>query len=224
MSLKSVLDLAEEQLGITEYPENSNHVLYNTEYYGKDVMGSSYPWCVTFLWWVFNHAGESKAFFNSGKTASCSALKTLYQAEGLYYTDGNYIPGDIALLTFREDRTIQHCGLIKEKSDSNYYITIEGNTSPGYEGSQDNGGCVAKKKRSKWNIVGVCRPNYSTEIEKIPDYINHWAKNNIQWALDNKIANGYPDGDFRPNNTLTRAEGVTLIKNAVDYILEVLKK
>ena len=223
MSLQTLLDLAESQLGITEYPIGSNHVLYNTEYYGRDVIGDSYPWCVTFLWWLFNHAGEAKAFFNSGKTASCSILKSLYEAEGRYYTDGNYNPGDIALLTFRADKQIQHCGLITKKFDDYNYITIEGNTSPGLEGSQDNGGCVAKKKRHKRNIVGVCRPEYSSE-PKLPDYIGHWAQTNIEWALNNKIANGYPDGDFKPNSNMTRAEAITLAKNLSDYILEVIKK
>lgn len=223
MSIQAVIDLAESQLGITEYPAGSNHVLYNTEYYGKDVMGDMYPWCVVFLWWVFNHAGEAKAFFNSGKTASCSVLQSLYKAEGRYFTDGNYIPGDIALLSFRADKAIQHCGLITKKFDDYNYITIEGNTSPGMEGSQHNGGCVAKKKRHNYNIVGVCRPIYSEEPKKA-DYIDHWAQANIEWALENKIASGYPDGNFKPNANMTRAEAATLAKNTVDYILGVLKK
>lgn len=223
MPLQDVIKLAESQVGITEYPKNSNNVIYNTEYYGKEVNGSAYPWCVTFLWWVFNHARESKAFFNSGKTASCGILKTLYQAEGHYYTDEKYIPGDIALMSFNANKQIQHCGLIIDKKDNDHYITIEGNTSPGLEGSQNNGGCVAKKIRDRWTIVGVCRPEYSKEPPP-SDYINHWAENNIKWAIQNHIANGYPDGNFKPNENITRAETITLIKNAVDYILEELKK
>jgi hypothetical protein len=37
-----------------------------------------------------------------------------------------------------------HTGVIYDASDG---TTIEGNTSPGSEGSQYNGGCVAKRKR-----------------------------------------------------------------------------
>ncbi|MBO7697160.1 MAG: hypothetical protein J6Y28_04540 [Acholeplasmatales bacterium] len=44
--------------------------------------------------------------------------------------------------------------------------TIEGNTSPGIEGSQDNGGCVAYKYRGTANIVGFCRIIYSNETNE----------------------------------------------------------
>lgn len=226
MSLQSVIQLAESQLGNTEYPADSNHIFYNTEYYGQDVSGSAYKWCVVFLWWLFQHANESKAFFNSGKTASCTTLMNLYKAEGRFFTGGLYKIGDLPIFNFHGTNDPEHCGLITEVNTNGpiWYKTIEGNTTPGEEGSQDNGGCVAKKTRYPRNIIGVCRPNYSKEIEKIdPDYISHWAKDNIEWAIKNGIANGYPDGSFKPNAPLTRAEGVTLAKNTVDYILGQLK-
>lgn len=220
MSLKSVLELAESQLGGTEFPANSNHIFYNNEYYGKDVSGSAYKWCLVFLWWVFTHASERMAFFNGGKTASCTTFMNLYKMEGRFFTGGLYLPGDIAIMNFHHGTDPEHCGIITEVINTTpiAYKTIEGNTTPGEEGSQDNGGCVAKKTRYPYQIIGVCRPKYS-EDPKEPDYIGHWAEKTIKWALDNGIASGYPDGDFKPNAPLTRAEGVTLIKNAVDYIL-----
>lgn len=226
MSLQTVIQTAESQLSTSEYPKGSNHVLYNTEYYGSDVSGDAYKWCVTFLWWVFKHANESAAFFNNGKTASCTKLMQLYKEEGRFFTGGLYQIGDLPIFNFHGTNDPEHCGLITEANTNGpiWYKTIEGNTTPGEEGSQDNGGCVAKKTRYPRNIIGVCRPNYSKELEKVdPDYISHWAKDNIEWAMKNGIANGYPDGSFKPNAPLTRAEGVTLAKNTVDYILGQLK-
>lgn len=87
MSMQNVLEVALGEVGVTEFPKDSNQVKYNTEYYGYAASGPYYPWCVTFLWWVFRHADEAMAFFNSGKTASCSALMTLYKAEGKWITE-----------------------------------------------------------------------------------------------------------------------------------------
>ena len=47
-----VIDTARSQLGIKEKPANSNRVVYNRWYYGKNI--SAY-WCCTFVCWVFAH-------------------------------------------------------------------------------------------------------------------------------------------------------------------------
>lgn len=38
------------------------------------------------------------------------------------------------------------------------------------------------------------------------DYLDHWAKEEIQTALQAGWVSGYPDGSFRPEETITRAE------------------
>lgn len=43
------------------------------------------------------------------------------------------------------------------------------------------------------------------------DYSEHWAANAIDIAVNKGWVNGYPDNTFRPNNTLTRADFVTLL-------------
>ena len=45
-----VLKVAASQIGVKESPSGSNHVKYNTEYYGRDVRGSAYPWCCVWVW------------------------------------------------------------------------------------------------------------------------------------------------------------------------------
>ena len=48
-----LIAIALSQVGVTEWPADSNTVKYNTWYYGREVSGSAYPWCVVFLVWCF---------------------------------------------------------------------------------------------------------------------------------------------------------------------------
>ncbi|CCQ96470.1 Copper amine oxidase domain-containing protein (modular protein) [[Clostridium] ultunense Esp] len=46
------------------------------------------------------------------------------------------------------------------------------------------------------------------------DVNNHWARDTISWAVENKMAEGYADGTFRPNQPVTEAEFVALLVRA----------
>lgn len=49
------------------------------------------------------------------------------------------------------------------------------------------------------------------ETNKISDITGHWAEKEIREALDNGWIEGYPDGTFRPDQAMTRAEAVVLM-------------
>lgn len=55
-----VVKTALAQVGVKEKPRNSNNVKYNTWYYGRKVSGDKYPWCMTFVQWIFAHVKEIK--------------------------------------------------------------------------------------------------------------------------------------------------------------------
>ncbi|WP_232697947.1 S-layer homology domain-containing protein [Brevibacillus daliensis] len=38
------------------------------------------------------------------------------------------------------------------------------------------------------------------------DYANHWAANEIKWALEQKLMGTYPNGAFRPDETITQSQ------------------
>ena len=48
------------------------------------------------------------------------------------------------------------------------------------------------------------------------DVKNHWARPAIDQAYANGRIKGYPDGSFRPNNSITRAESVTIFNSLFD--------
>lgn len=46
----------------------------------------------------------------------------------------------------------------------------------------------------------------------LPD--NHWAASSINELVEQKVISGYPDGTFKPNNTLTKGEYLKLVMAA----------
>lgn len=47
---EDVLRIAVAEVSVKESPADSNKVKYNTAFYGREVSGSSYPWCMVFVW------------------------------------------------------------------------------------------------------------------------------------------------------------------------------
>ena len=205
MSAERVIEIARGELGYTESPAGSNCTKYGAAY-GWDGV----PWCCTFLWWCFRQAGESSAYFGGGKTASCGTLLRWYREHGQTVPVEEVQPGDIVILNFHGTQDTEHCGLVSWAGAVNL-TTIEGNTSPGLEGSQDNGGCVALKRRFPSQIVAVCRPTYSVDPPK-PDYAGHWAEAGIRWCIEHGLMHGYEDGSFQPDKPATRAELAAVLK------------
>lgn len=218
MSKADVIRVARGELGVTELPPGSNRVKY-WEDFNPSWQGQ--PWCVAFLYWVFHHAGEGSAFFAGAKTASCGTLYRWYKEQGLTVPKHDVQPGDIVILNFRGTAETQHCGLVVDVGDGNWIQTVEGNTSPGMEGSQDNGGCVASKIRTMAQIVGVCRPIYKEEPTMLPEndyYSTHWAVKDIDLAIERGLMKGYPDGTFKPDKPITRAELAVVLNRLYDII------
>ena len=216
MSVQAVIDVARAYLGYTEDPPGSNRTIFGAEY-GLD----GQPWCVMALWYFFQHAGERMAFFGGGKTASCSILLRWYREQGLTVPVEDVQVGDIVLLNFHGGKDPEHCGLVvgfpvEEPYGFVYVETIEGNTTPGYEGSQDNGGCVALKRRSPGKIVAVCRPQYQPEPVTVDDITGHWAEKDIRWCMERGLMQGYPDGSFQPDKPVTRAELAAVLRRLDD--------
>ena len=49
------------------------------------------------------------------------------------------------------------------------------------------------------------------------DIQGHWAGSQINAWVDNGLAQGYPDGTFKPDNTISRAEFISLTNHAFAF-------
>lgn len=52
-------------------------------------------------------------------------------------------------------------------------------------------------------------------LPKFSDIARHWAERTIISAVDLKLIGGYPDGTFKPNKSVTRAEFTVMLMNAL---------
>lgn len=151
MTVSEVLAIANKEIGVTEYPPNSNCVKYNDWYYGKKgISGAAYPWCCAFISWLFRSEPTLVK-----RTASCSDMLNWFKARGQIVAKPQ--AGDIVFFKWGNgSKPADHIGIVKAIS-GNTVITIEGNTSIT---NQQNGGAVMERTRRS-NIVAYARPKYA---------------------------------------------------------------
>lgn len=210
MSLSRVIEVAMGELGNTEYPPGSNRVKY-WSIFGQGWQGQ--PWCLAFIAWVFAQAGERQAFFGGSLTASCGTLLRWYREQGLTVPVSEARAGDIVILNFSGTQDTEHCGMVLgvNSTDDSYLNSIEGNTSPGEEKTeQANGGCVALKHRNRSQVVGCCRPQYKPE--PMDDWSGHHAAAAIRWGIDTGLIVGYPDGSVHPDEPVPLWRLLTILQ------------
>ncbi len=76
------------------------------------------------------------------------------------------------------------------------------------------------KKKHAITITAVLAASMAMSVTAFgapTDIQGHWAKNTINKWVEKGDISGYPDGTFRPNNMITRAEFVVLVNNAMGY-------
>lgn len=200
-TVQDVIRIAQNELGVKESPANSNHVKYNDWYYGKSVSGPSYPWCCVWVCWVFHQAGMPLPI----KTASCSALLSWYRKNKPGSVRNSPEPGDIVIYNFG------HTGIV-ESVGHGTITAIEGNTSPGASGSQDNGGQVCRKTRQTHLVTAYIRPDYDKKEDKRMDNTPSPAhKEGVEWAVDHVILTGDSAGDLKLGQNVTRQQLCTML-------------
>lgn len=139
---KDVLQIAAGELGNTESPAGSNRTKY-----GKWMGLDGQPWCMSFVQWCYAQAGRPLPF----RTGSCNALLEWYRQNHPECIVTTPRPRDIIIYNFG------HTGIVY-MATHNKVNAIEGNTSAGDSGSQDNGGGVYRRTRSKSLVKAYIRP------------------------------------------------------------------
>ena len=61
----------------------------------------------------------------------------------------------------------------------------------------------------------VVSEDYDTTTDAFSDIAGHWARENVNLAYLLGIISGYPDGTYRPQNPISRAEAMTIVNNSL---------
>ena len=218
--MSDIVAIAAAELGTKESPPNSNRVKYNTWYYGREVSGKAYPWCMVFIQWVLDQAGVKPPIV----TASCGAFLNAARAAGEAVYTG-FQPGDIVIYDFERDGTTDHCGIVESVSGATLTV-IEGNTSVG---NNSDGGEVMRRNRNIYQIVGAWRPkeeimtqetfnkmmdNYLAQLAEQPP--STWSAEARNWAEENGLLQGDDMGNLQYKSFCTREQMVIFLKRLFD--------
>ena len=206
MKTADIIAKAKAEIGVCEVPAKSNNVKYNTWYYGKNVQGDKYPWCATFISYLFR--SEQKL---CKKTASCIDMLEWFEGNNRIVYEPK--PGDLIFFHYNtNNRKTNHVGIII-KVEKDGITTIEGNTSVT---SQDNGGRVMQRKRTLKNVVAYARPSYEDAIMPKPKTVEDIAKE--------VIAGKWSSGNSRRQKLTSAGYNYTEVQNKVNELLEKEKK
>ena len=151
-SLEKLTTWFREQVGTKESGENN--VIYNTRFYGHEVQGPSYPWCMAFIWDGFHQCGLSKLFLDGGKSAYCPYVVNWAKEHGRWVM-GDYRAGDILFYDWDSDGQADHVGFCIGSSNGRL-DSIEGNITD----------AVCVTHRVPGSVLGAYRPAYSTSDGK----------------------------------------------------------
>lgn len=159
-----------EQIGTNKkisYRYEDNHTIYNAWYYNSDI---SAPWCANFVSWCAGQAGILDTYVP--KHEGCLNGQEFFEGQGRWRNARKdnkfYLPqrGDLVYFDFGSGVN-KHVGIVTSYSwDENGALkihTIEGNTSSGMSGSQDNGEGVYERTRTPDQILGYGTLNAPSE-------------------------------------------------------------
>lgn len=138
--MSKIIEIARQEIGITESPMNSNKNKYG-KWFGYDGVA----WCGMFVSYCYAIAGFPlpRIGFTKG-FAGCQTAVAYFKSNNKITTKPK--EGDIVFFDWNKDGRYDHTGLFVKWLDENTFETIEGNTAIG---NDSNGGQVMVRKRYK---------------------------------------------------------------------------
>lgn len=156
-----LLAVAREDIGYSMYddPESgSKFGRWFAGYTGNEVFGwNGVAYCAMAVSYWCDKAGVPCAGLPS---AGCENIYFAALDAGRFVDKGKLQPGMLILFDWDYDNLPDHIGIVEKRVDGDTYQTLEGNTSLGNAGSQDNGGRVARRQRDYNVIIGGVNPYF----------------------------------------------------------------
>lgn len=198
-----IIALAKKEIGTLE--KGANNVKYNTAYYGGEVNGTAFAWCVVFIWWLFKKLKSTNLFCNGVKSAYVPYVMTWAITNKL--TVSTPKPGDLVTFDWSGGNGGDHIGLVIENLGNGKIKTIEGNiTGP-------RGAGVYEKTRSLDLVSMIVRPKYSDSGSN-----SSANKSDFQVAKD-VIKGDYGNDQERKKNLVSHGYDYDTIQNIVNALL-----
>lgn len=145
---------AAREVGYTERPTGSNR----TKFAAIAGHPNGQPWCASFVVAIARRVGLQLP----SESAYTPTMAAGFKNVGRWVTPKNIEPGDVVFYDFPDSkRRIQHVGIAAARPAAGFIDCIEGNTSAGSSGSQDNGGGVYRRRRPLAHVVGAGRPAFA---------------------------------------------------------------
>lgn len=174
-----LIDILTPEIGTKESPPNSNNVKYNTWFYGKEVSGKDYSWCMVLISWglfqigkplvkIKDASGKIVTFGYTRGAAGCSTALQAFKQLGWIIPIEQADRNDIIFYDWDGNGAYDHVETFKQKLGTNSFETIGGNTGIG---NDSNGGEVMLRPDRKYNY----EPNSKIKMlaVRIPQQINY---------------------------------------------------
>lgn len=155
-----VVALARSYIGTLESPAGSN-----CQPFSHRLGRPCHYWCADFTAAIFDEAGQAMA--PGANTASTRANLAAWKKAGRFVVASEVQAGDVLFFHISgrngNDRNVpDHTGIAVQHAGGSSISDVEGNTSSGNSGSQDNGGGVFGRSRPLGVVIGAGRPDYSS--------------------------------------------------------------
>lgn len=169
--------------------------------------GNGLPWCAVFVSDAFKQTGIECAYFPS----TVAFDKRDKDRIGSAWLDPYHLEAGCPLaFDWNGDGGGDHVGFVREVLGYGYYKTIEGNVSDS---------CGVRYRRVSDGIIGGIMPKFDDEVFKdVTPSTPHYE--DIVWMKETGISKGYPDGTYRPNSALTRADAAAFLHRLYKLIVK----
>lgn len=148
--------------------------------------------------------------------------------DGLIHPGANITRAEMATIFFR---MLTDASRAEQWSQTNDYTDMAANawynnaistlTKAGVLTGHTDGSFAPNAPITRAEFAAMLSRFYEAKYEgpsKFSDIEGHWAADSINKAAMNNLLKGYPDGTFKPNNYISRAEAVTGINRILDRV------
>jgi len=134
----------------------------------------------------------------------------------------SFAPGTTAYTARTEAEQVS---IVAKKADAFAKVTLDGKviTDSVKVDLKDGDNLLALTVHAENGIQKEYRLNIYREQTKpaaplveLTDIAGHWAEGSIKQAVSKRIVGGYPDGTFKPDNAVTRAEFIVMLAGALN--------